>query len=168
MTNLNKSLIDEIYNMLDYSELGLASFEATFPSSGKIIVEIIFTAPGAPVACSYLACDCAPPARPRAPAPRRSAVVLSVSNMGSRCRDPPVFAGLHGGAARRWIPPLPPQLPPPVLSVVNRLLELLLLPVPACKQVIMRRLATDRDASRQSPSLPLRRGVHVQCPPPIS
>ena len=57
------------------------------------------SAPGAPVACSYLACDCAPPARPRAPAPRRSAVVLSVSNMGSRCRDPPVFAGLHGGAA---------------------------------------------------------------------
>lgn len=35
-------MIDEIYNMLDYSELGLASFEATFPSSGKIIVEIIF------------------------------------------------------------------------------------------------------------------------------
>ena len=71
-------------------------------------------------------------------------------------------------AARRLIPPLPPQLPPPVLSVVNRLLELLLLPFPACMQVIMRRLATDRDASRQSPSLPLRRGVHVQCPPPIS
>jgi hypothetical protein len=69
-------------------------------------------------------------------------------------------------AARRWIPPLPPQLPPPVLSVVNRLLELLLLPFPACMQVIMRRPATDRDASRQSPSLPLRRGGHVQCPPP--
>ena len=71
-------------------------------------------------------------------------------------------------AARRLIPPLPPQLPPPVLSVVNRLLELLLLPFPACMQVIMRRPATDRDASRQSPSLPLRRGGHVQCPPPIS
>jgi hypothetical protein len=55
-----------------------------------------------------------------------------------------------------------------VLSVANRLLELLLLPFPACMQVIMRRPATDRDASRQSPSLPLRRGGHVQCPPPIS
>ena len=61
-------------------------------------------APGASVACSYLACDCAPPARPRAPAPRRSAVVLSVSNMGSRCRDPPVFCGpawRRGGGNRR-------------------------------------------------------------------
>lgn len=42
MTNLNKSLIDEIYSMLENNDLGLNNFDVRFPSSGKIIVEIFF------------------------------------------------------------------------------------------------------------------------------
>ena len=57
------------------------------------------SAPGAPVACSYLACDCAPPARPRAPAPRRSAVVLPCRIWGRVAATPPFLRACTAGAA---------------------------------------------------------------------
>lgn len=42
MTNLNKYLIDEIYTMLDCSELGVSNFDVKFPSEGKVLVDIVF------------------------------------------------------------------------------------------------------------------------------
>ena len=42
MTNLNKSLIDEIYSALERSDFGLANFEADFPYKGKYIIIIAF------------------------------------------------------------------------------------------------------------------------------
>jgi len=107
------------------------------------------SAPGAPVACSYLACDCAPPARPRAPAPRRSAVVLPCRIWGRVAATPPFFAGLHsgsGGGYRRCRRSLR------LLCCPCQPLEPPLLPCPLRRTRDMRRLSLRRRARRASSS----------------
>jgi hypothetical protein len=107
------------------------------------------SAPGAPVACLYLACDCAPPARPRAPAPRRSAVVLPCRIWGRVAATPPFFAGLHsgsGGGYRRCRRSLR------LLCCPCQPLEPPLLPCPLRRTRDMRRLSLRRRARRASSS----------------